>query len=523
MTTYRSDHIIASFEGNVRMHEDSQNCESLSQHGQPVCSAVNRCLAMGRRTAKHLASNGNAKKARRSLKNSKVERGHVGKFGVSSNSPILKINDFKRTPAKTVAYDPQETIRMKKSTPVVPRTPVKDLQSVAELKYQAVFQYEKEKSANNNRLSNERTDDIAKEYAMTGRYLRSLAKQIGARSFNRKPGTGQLQTVANRKDIVEFMEPKAKEWDYEFNQRAMAEAVREKFEVGCLSTVQKMMHLEEWTKSKNYIKPFLAEKHELARLQWAQERKDFDFFSTEKVVVHIDEKYFYALRNQKIIYYPKGCEPPTTTALSKTQIPKVMFFGAVAPPNVSKKFDGRIGLWLVSETKVAERNSKFHDRGDEYEVPTMMNGELFVRLCKDNLIPAMVEKLKWAKKIEVQMDSAGGHKIKSSVNELNTYCQSMFKKISFVTQPTRSPDLNVLDLGIWNSLQSGVPTIKYDKAAEEPMNQRIIEKVEHMWDNYDGFAKLTKIFRTLTLIYNAVIKAEGRNDFKLPHSRDELK
>jgi hypothetical protein len=99
----------------------------------------------------------------------------------------------------------------------------------------------------------------------------------------------------------------------------------------------------------------------------------------------------------------------------------------------------------------------------------------------------------------------------------------MFKKISFVTQPTRSPDLNVLDLGIWNSLQSGVPTIKYDKAAEEPMNQRIIEKVEHMWDNYDGFAKLTKIFRTLTLIYNAVIKAEGRNDFKLPHSRDELK
>jgi hypothetical protein len=61
----------------------------------------------------------------------------------------------------------------------------------------------------------------------------------------------------------------------------------------------------------------------------------------------------------------------------------------------------------------------------------------------------------------------------------------MFKKISFVTQPTRSPDLNVLDLGIWNSLQSGVPTIKYDKAAEEPMNQRIIEKVEHMWDNYE--------------------------------------
>jgi hypothetical protein len=427
---------------------------------------------------------------------------------------------------KPIAYDPLDHRRKKSSQPAVPRTPVRDLLlPAAERKYQAVFQYREEKSANNNHLSNERTDAVAKKFGLTGRYLRACSKEAGSRSFNRKEGTGQQATVSNRKDIVAFMESKAKEWDYEFTQRAMAEAVMEKFEVGCLSTVQKMMHLEEWTKSKNYIKPFLDEKHELARLRWAQERKDFDFFSPEKVAVHIDEKYFYALRDRKIIYYPKGCNPPKTTALSKTQIPKVMFFGAVAPPNASKNFDGRIGLWLVSKTKVAERNSKFHDRGDEYEVPAMMNGELFVSMCKDNLIPAMVEKLKWAKKIEVQMDSAGGHKIKSSVNELNAYCQSKskFKKISFVTQPTRSPDLNVLDLGIWNSLQSGVPTIKYDKAAEDPMSERIIEKVERMWDNYDGSTKLAKIFRTLILIYNAVIKAEGRNDFKLPHSRDDLK
>jgi hypothetical protein len=49
-----------------------------------------------------------------------------------------------------------------------------------------------------------------------------------------------------------------------------------------------------------------------------------------------------------------------------------MFFGAVAPPNTSKKFDGRIGVWMVTETKVAQRSSKFHDAGDVFEVPTMM-------------------------------------------------------------------------------------------------------------------------------------------------------
>lgn len=481
---------------------------------------------MGRRSARHLASNGNGKKAHRALKISKVERGHVGKFGVGSNSPLLKKNDFKRTPVNTTAYDPQETLRMKKSAPVVPRTPVKDLlQPAAELKYRAVIEYRDEKSANNNHLSNARTDEIAQQYEITGRHLRSLSKQIGSRSLNRKPGTGMQPTVSNRRDIIEFMESKAKEWDYEFNQRAMAEALKARFEVGSLKTIQKIMCWEEWTKSKNYIKPWLSTEHELARLQWAESRKDFDFFSTEKVVVHIDEKYFYAFRNGKIIYYPKDCEPPQTTALSKTQIPKVMFFGAVAPPNASKKFDGRIGLWLVSKPKVAQKSSKFHDRGDEFEVPAMMNGELFLRLCKDNLIPAMEAKLKCAKKIEVQMDSAGGHKINTSVDELNSYCQSKskWKKICFVTQPTRSPDLNVLDLGIWNSLQSGVPTVKYDKNADMQMHERITAEVMRMWDAYDGTTKLAKIFRTLTLIYNAVIRAEGRNDFKLPHSRDELK
>jgi hypothetical protein len=481
---------------------------------------------MGRRSDRHLALKNNLKKASRALKKSKPTRGHAGKFGISSDSPILKTNDFKRTPMKPIAYEPLDRRRKKTSDPVAPRTPVKELLLPdAERKYQAVLKYREEKSANNDRLSNERTDALAKEFEMTGQHLRALSKQVGSRSFNRKPGTGLKPSISNRKDIIEFMKSKAMEWEYEFNQRAMAEAVYQKFEVGSLSTIQNMMCSGGWSKSKIYIKPYLSADHELARLQWAESRKDFNFFSSEKVVVHIDEKYFYAFRSGKIIYVPKDCEPPTTAALSKTQIPKVMFFGAVAPPNASKNFDGRIGLWLVSQTKVAERNSKFHDRGDEYEVPAMMNGELFLRLCKDNLIPAMVEKLKWAKKIEVQMDSAGGHKINTSVDELNSYCQtkSKFKKICFVTQPTRSPDLNVLDLGIWNSLQSGVPSIKYDKSATEPMHERITTAVMRMWDDYDGTTKLTKIFRTLTLIYKAVIEANGRNDFKLPHSRDDLK
>jgi hypothetical protein len=109
-----------------------------------------------------------------------------------------------------------------------------------------------------------------------------------------------------------------------------------------------------------------------------------------------------------------------------------------------------------------------------FEVPTMMNGELLVSLCKNNLIPAIVNKLSWAKNVEVQKDSAGGQKINASVDELNSYCSryAKYKKICFRTQPTRSPDLNVLDLGRWKLLHYRVSTIKQNRGDTDVCEDR---------------------------------------------------
>lgn len=224
-------------------------------------------------------------------------------------------------------------------------------------------------------------------------------------------------------------------------------------------------------------------------------------------------------KTSRFVFYPPHIIPPDFTALSKTQIPKVMFLGAVAPPNEAKNFDGRIGLWEVTEEKVALRRSKFHDRDDIYDIPTIMNGDKFLEMCKEKLIPAIKKKLSFAKLVEVQIDSAGGHKVNTTVDELNNYCKSFRKpQIQFITQPTRSPDLNVLDLGIWNSLQSLVPTVKYQEDAEVQMHQRIINEVKRAWNEYDS-TKLTKIFNTLKLVYSEVSKVQGGNNYKPPHAR----
>ena len=106
--------------------------------------------------------------------------------------------------------------------------------------------------------------------------------------------------------------------------------------------------------------------------------------------------------------------------------------------------------------------------------------------------------------------SRSSNKISTSVDILNKHC-SQFRKprIVFITQPTRSPDTNVLDLGIWNSLQSKIPFVKYDKSSAKPMGDRIIEEVMRAWEVYDGKNILTKIFNTLSNVYKGIIASNG--------------
>src|SRR3546814_9113581 len=105
-----------------------------------------------------------------------------------------------------------------------------------------------------------------------------------------------------------------------------------------------------------------------------------------------------------------------------------------------------------------------------------MNGEFFLEMVETKLIPAITSLCPWAKKAIVQLDSAGGHSVKVNISELNKLGEETTPSIKFLTQPTRSPDCNVLDLGIWNSLQLGVPEIKYEWDSEIPIQQKRSEE-----------------------------------------------
>ena len=213
-------------------------------------------------------------------------------------------------------------------------------------------------------------------------------------------------------------------------------------------------------------------------------------------------------------------DPIPLYALSKTQIPWVMFLGAEAAPRDEFDFDGKVGLYHVGEEKVAQKRSKYHDRGEVYWVNINMDGDVFIDMMKDLVIPAIISKCSWAKKVIVQMDSAGGHRIGESLVVLTSIGKKSNPRIEFRTQPTRSPDTNVLDLGIWNSMKSRVMEVRYDRSSKESMNQRIIDAVMDMWKTYDP-AKLHNIFNTLTLVLKEIRDHEGGNFFKQPHTIKE--
>jgi hypothetical protein len=322
--------------------------------------------------------------------------------------------------------------------------------------------------------------------------------------------------VSTRIDIQEFFSAQAVEWEYSFTYEAMANALKEEFNVGSVVTVKAIMAHLQYRKSRRIVRPFLTPEHNLARLNWARVWKDFNFTDPNTLVLHLDEKCFYAFDARgKIVYLPPGVDPKPMYALSKTRIPWVMFLGVVGSPRPEKGFDGKIGLFHVGEPKIAKNKSKYHDQGDEYWVNINMDGDVFMNMVETKVIPAALKKCPWAKKIIFQIDNAGGHRINQSLDYLNGLKQKTKIKIEFITQPCRSPDTNVLDLGIWNSMKSRVVEQKYMRESDLTMNQRIIDAVLEMWEHYDS-EKLTDIFQTLKAVLYQIEAAEGGNSFKQP-------
>ena len=277
--------------------------------------------------------------------------------------------------------------------------------------------------------------------------------------------------------------------------------------------------------------------------------------------IHEDEGYAYAVRwcrKLKTIKpgmldeLPQGFVPPKQPIKSRKHTPKIMVTAVLSRPEKKAGvgfYGGKVALLRCSVEVVAKNASKNHKRGEIYQRDTSMNSKMFKDQLTTKIFPKIKsdislkrkaerfanqlrssnetsnfpENCKWAD-LFLQCDNAPPHCKKSKRlfpmikkaggrNILRGVYYGPKVRVTF--QPPDSPDLNVLDLGFFNSLWTKTHKIlaMLDRI---PSLDNVWEAVNVAWNDITP-VDIEVLFRTLHLRMKQVIECEGRNDMSIPH------
>jgi hypothetical protein len=117
--------------------------------------------------------------------------------------------------------------------------------------------------------------------------------------------------------------------------------------------------------------------------------------------------------------------------------------------------------------------------------------------------------------ILIQQDNAPSHVLPTDP-ELCAQIANTGLDIRLISQPANSPDMNVLDLGFFSSIQSLT-----DKCSPRTIEE-LIHDVQKEFDEYNPYL-LKKVFITLQTCMIETMKCDGGNAYKIPHmGKDSL-
>ena len=269
----------------------------------------------------------------------------------------------------------------------------------------------------------------------------------------------------------------------------------------------------------NTVKPHLSETAMKERSKFCKSflRMESGDFDDMKNVIHVDEKWFYLTKNNRKFYLAPEEKNPHRMVKSRRYGTKVMFLAAVARPRWDQSknsiFDGKIGMWPIVTTEPAKRNSVNRVAGTPVTKALNVDTKVYRDLIINKVVPAIVEKWPQSQRkntVKIQQDNAPVH-IKPTDPAFVAAVENSNMDIQLVFQPPNSPDLNVLDLGFFNAIQ----TLQYQA---NPKNiDELIEAVATSFNKLE-LQKLDNIFLTLQKVMECVILAKGSNNFAIPHS-----
>lgn len=211
--------------------------------------------------------------------------------------------------------------------------------------------------------------------------------------------------------------------------------------------------------AKWHVKVLLTEKQRQQRLEFvtAQVVPGTEVFRSVDNDVHVDEKWFYLIQQDGyLLVFPED-ELPSTFARHKNDIVKVMFLCAVCKPQLrpdGSRMSGLIACEAFTEIVAAMRNSKNRARGTLEEKPVAVDAPTYRKWMKEKVIPKIRTRLYWKKneEIHVRHDGAKPHDGCGNSSFFAKWGQMYKWNIVFETQCPQSPDVNILDIGVFNGL-----------------------------------------------------------------------
>ncbi|VFQ68065.1 unnamed protein product [Cuscuta campestris] len=253
-----------------------------------------------------------------------------------------------------------------------------------------------------------------------------------------------------------------------FHQRQALRAISHFLNVST-TTAHRWLKEKKIKRHSNAIKPFLCEKGKLKRLKYC-----LSFISPTSLpnptfydcydYIHIDEKWFNLSKPKATFYTLPGEDDPYRTMEIKA-VPKI--------------------------TRDVMRS-----------------------MMIQQLLPAI--SAKWpgtSKQVIIQQDNAKPH-IDINDPEFVSASKEGDWDIQLQFQPPNSPDLNVLDLGFFRSIDA-----LSDKTAPRSMRE-LITNVTMSYDQLTAHT-LNNVFLTYQEVMGEVLKQKGGNDYKIPHMGKE--
>ena len=306
------------------------------------------------------------------------------------------------------------------------------------------------------------------------------------------------------------------------NRRSTLRSLAKSLDVG-ISTLHRKFKLGLLRRHSNTLKPHLKESNKRERLQFCISMLDQTSlgdaeprFIDMQNILHMDEKWYYMTKKARKYYLLPEEDDPERTIQNKNNIGKVMLLTVVGRPRRNAQgivtFSGKIGVWAFVKEVPAARRSKKRERGTLETKSVIVNREVMRQFLIEKVIPAI--KSKWPQDaaletIFIQQDNARTHVSPNDPAFLQAVAATGLD-IRLMQQPPNSPDMNVLDLGFFRSIQS-LTDCRSPTTIEE-----LIHDVEEEFEAYDE-EKLNRVFLSLQMCMREVMKIGGGNRYRNPH------